>query len=174
MIARPKHASNRLHRCGALTVEVALVMGIFLMFLFGVFEYCRYLLMTHVAYNAVRDGARYAVVNVDKPSDFPTVDYNDGSVTYLSIGNYVDSRMGGVKTMISSYAISVFPCDSAQLSASPPVVAPKPSFTSWNEAQFGERIAVRVTGTYTPALPSLLLMGTSIPLNITVTMGSEG
>jgi Flp pilus assembly protein TadG len=160
--------TNR-RRAGATTVEVAVVLSVFLMFLFGVFEYCRYLLMLHVTTNAARDAARYAVVNVDKGSTFNTTNAADGS---LSILGFVDQRMAAVSQMFNNYQRTVFACDMTQLNAATPVVAVKPG--AWNEAQFGERIAVRITGDYKTALPNLLLMTNTIPVNVVVTMGSEG
>jgi Flp pilus assembly protein TadG len=159
-------------RSGATTVEVAVVMSVFLMFLFGIFEYCRYLMMLHVTTNAARDGARYAVVNVGKPSTFDTTNYNDGVTNFISIRGYVDDKATGVKQMITGFTVTTFACDSAQMNQSPPVVAAKPG--AWNQAQFGERIAVRITGTYTTVLPTFLLMGATIPVNVVATMGSEG
>jgi Flp pilus assembly protein TadG len=165
---------SRRRRGGATVVEAALVMSVFLMFLFGIFEYCRYLLMLQVTTNAARDGARYAVVNVDKPSTFDETDYIDGTRTYVSIKSFVNTKMANVTRQIDGYTVSVFPCDMAQLLLTPPVVAPKAGYTRWNEAQFSDRIAVRITGTYTPFLPNLLQMNSSIPVNIAVTMSSEG
>lgn len=60
---------NRPRRRGVTIVESALVLSIFLMLLFGIFEYCRFLMVLHVTHNAARDGARYAAVNVNCPSD---------------------------------------------------------------------------------------------------------
>jgi Flp pilus assembly protein TadG len=165
-------------RGGATTVEVAVVISVFLMFLFGIFEYCRFLLMMHVTTNAARDSARYAVVNVGKPTDFDTDEFTDpGGNVYPAIKTYCDTKMVNIKNMLTGYTVDVFPCDPAQLAATPPVIAPKPGFpgtVSWNAATFSERIAVRVTGTYRPVLPSFLMMDANIPVNITVTMGSEG
>ena len=35
----------------------------------------------------------------------------------------------------------------------------KPGAASWNDALFGERVAVRVTGNYKPVLPNFLMSG---------------
>jgi hypothetical protein len=120
---------------------------------------------------------------------------------YPSVTQYCRQRLSGIDKMITSptpsqyYSdagtaigpayckIEVFPCDPALLNPIqpappapqvPPVVAPKPGFTYWNEAEFGQRIAVRVSGDYKPALPNFLLMGTTFPVTVVVTMGSEG
>lgn len=170
MIARP---SIR-RRLGTTTVEVSVVISVFLLFLFGILEYCRFLLMMHVVTNAARDGARYAVVNVNKPTNFDTVDYFDGATTFPSVKKYTDSKSSAVQQMLTTYTVSVFPCDMTSLNATPPVVVTKSGSPSWNQAQFGDRIAVRISGDYTPVLPNFLFMSASIPINIAVTMNSEG
>jgi Flp pilus assembly protein TadG len=164
--------SSASRRSGATTVEVAVVLSVFLLFLFGIFEYCRYLMMLHITTNAARDGARYAVVNVNKGSTFDVTDYNDGVNTYPSIRKYTNDKASSVSQMITGYTVATFACDMTQLNQTVPVVAPKPG--AWNQAQFGERIAVRISGTYSPVLPSFLYMGAAIPVNVVATMGSEG
>ena len=172
MIARPTAARRR---GGATMVETAVVLTVFLLFLFGIFEYCRFLFMLQVTTNAAREGARYASVNVDKPSTFPDTDYTDSlGKLFPAIKTYVNGRIGNGKAQLNGYLVEVVPCDSAQLALTPPVVAVKPSAVAWNDATFGERIAVRITGNFKPLLPQFLLMSATIPVNVTVTMGSEG
>jgi Flp pilus assembly protein TadG len=186
-----RHQTSR--RGGATTVEMAVVVSVFLLFLFGLFEYCRFILMLQATTNACREAARYASVNMDKPSNFDTNAYQDASGNvFVSIVQNTRNRMSGVDKMIVSATpttyysttgatagtaackIEVFPCDEGQLLASPPVVAPDADATSWNNASFGARLAVRVSGTYTPVLPNFLLMGSTIPVSIVVTVGAEG
>ena len=59
---------KRTARRGVTIVESALVLSIFLMLLFGVFEYCRYIIWMHVTTNAARDVALYTTVNVKCPT----------------------------------------------------------------------------------------------------------
>jgi Flp pilus assembly protein TadG len=195
MLARFRLQSSRarIRRAGVTVVESALVLSVFLMLLFGMFEYCRFLLVLHVTNNAAREGARYASVNLDKPSTFGTTNYTDGSGTvYLSVANYTKFRMGGVDRNIEGFRVAVFACDQAGLNLSPTVVRPKttsvatpavypnpfnssdPNALPWNSASFPDRIAVYINGTYRPILPSFLLMPTTIPINIYAVMGSEG
>src|SRR5436305_2616272 len=97
-------------RRGATLVESALVLAIFLALLFGLFEYCRFLFVLHVANNAARDGARYAVVNVNKPTNFDTTDYTDSSGTvYPNIQKYTTTKMCGLDKQLGGYAVNVFP-----------------------------------------------------------------
>src|SRR5689334_17002312 len=95
MLAARFRRSHR--RRGVTVVEGALVLSVFLLLLFGMFEYCRFLLVLHVTNNAAREGARYAVVNVDKPSDFDYNDFTDASgKTFDNIQKYTTTRMGNI------------------------------------------------------------------------------
>jgi Flp pilus assembly protein TadG len=174
-------------------VETALVMSVFLMLLFGMFEYCRFLLVLHVTTNAARDGARYATVNGDKPSDFDYNDYTDaGGTVHPSIQNYTTARMGGVQKNVNGFRVACFAVDASGLALTPPVVRPKttssgspptypnpynntdPLRVPWNTAIFTEKIAVVVDGTYNPLLPTFLFMPSSISVTTTAVMGIEG
>jgi len=170
-------------------VESALVLSVFLMLLFGMFEYCRFLLVLHTTNNASRDGARYACVNLDKPSTFPTANYTDGSgQVYVNVQTYTQNRMGGVDKQIAGFQVAVYPVDQAGLDLVPPVVRPKsysstvfpdpfvsdPNTLPWNSAPFPDRIAVTIKGTYNPVVPSFLLMPSNIPIYITSIAGGEG
>jgi hypothetical protein len=187
-----KMKSGLRRRGGATTVEASVVITVFLLFLFGLFEYCRFIMCLHVTTNACRDGARYAVVNLSKPTNFDYTSYTANSVTYQSIKSYVDDRVSGQSKMFdaNTYKVEIFPCDNAQLAMSTPIVKRKPAASyptspknptspytgelAWNVATFGERIAVRIQGTYKPVLPNFLLMKSSYNLDIIVTANSEG
>lgn len=173
---------NRPRRRGVTIVESALVLSIFLMLLFGIFEYCRFLMVLHVTHNAARDGARYAAVNVNCPSD--QVDARK-----TAIQDYTKARMKGVENQFSgAVQVAVYPCDSAGLALATPVIrsksttgaAPYPDpfgsapYTPWNNAAFTERVAVTVKGNYSPLLPSLLFMQTTMPIEVTAITASEG
>lgn len=167
-------------RSGATVVETAIVMGLFMMFLFGIFEYARYIFFLQVSTNAARDGARYASVNTDKGTTFDVTSVTIGATTYTNITDYTTSRMGGMLNMITQDGaiprIDVYPCDSSQLFANPPVVAAKttPTPVYWNSAVFTERIAVQIHGNYRPTVPTLMLMPSQIRIHIVGLMGSEG
>lgn len=168
-------------RRGLTIVESTLVLSVFLMLLFGMFEYCRYLMVLHVTHNAARDGARYAAVNVNCPSDQVTT-------KKLEIENYTKDRMKAVHKQVSDLKVAVYPCDPAGLALATPVVrsksttglAPYPDpfgttpFSPWNKASFTERVAVTVKAKYKPILPSLLFMKAEVELNITAITASEG
>ncbi|MBY0460765.1 MAG: pilus assembly protein [Gemmataceae bacterium] len=181
---------SRRTRRGATTVESALVLAVFLLLLFGMFEYCRFLLVLQVTSNAARDGARYAVVNLDKPGTFNNTDYTDGAGnTFLSVQNYTTARMGGVQQNIENFRVSVYAVDPSGLTLSPPVVRPKslnpptypdpfnasdPNARPWNSAAFTEKIAVTIDGNYRPILPTLMFLPSTISVRTTAIMGSEG
>ncbi|MBM3983694.1 MAG: hypothetical protein FJ304_26170 [Planctomycetes bacterium] len=174
-------------------VESTLVLSVFLLLLFGMFEYCRFLMVLHVSNNAARDGARYAVVNMDKPADFNTNNYVDyAGTTYPSIVNYTTARMGNLQHNISGFRVAAFAVDPTGLTLNPPVVRPKTKSTAspkvypdpfaandanavpWNQAIFTEKIGVTVDGTYRPILPTFMFMPASISVRTTAIMGSEG
>jgi len=168
-------------RRGAAVVEASLVLGIFFVLLFGVFEYCRFLMVLHVTTNAARDASRYATVNVG-------CDPDQAAAKKADILQYARDRMGGVQKNIANFDVAVYPCTTAGFAQSPPQAVPK-SFTGsaadpfnpadannppWNQAAFTERIAVTIRGSYEPVTPLLLFLPSSIPINITAVTGSEG
>jgi hypothetical protein len=181
---------RRTRRRGMTLVESALVMSVFLMLLFGMFEYCRFLMVLHVSSNAARDGARYAVVNADKPDTFFNTDYTDGGGrTFRSVQGYTTDRMGGIQHNIEGFRVAVYAVDPLGLEQNPPVVRPKTKTTGtypdpfnpadtntmpWNAAGFTEKLAVTIDGTYRPFLPTFLFMPSTIPVRTTAIMGSEG
>ena len=189
MIARRKLRGRR----GVAVVESALVLAVFAMLFFGVFEYCRFLLVLHTTNNAARDGARYAAVNVSKPTNFDTTDFTDGTgVVHPSIQKYTRARMGGVDKQIVGFRVAVYPVDTAGLALNPIKIRPKttstaspkvypdpfnqndPNRTNWNEAVFTERLAVTIDGTYKPVLPAFLFMPDTIKIYVTAMACSEG
>jgi hypothetical protein len=190
MFLRKTHAKRR-H--GMTVVESALIMVVLAMLLFGIFEYCRFLLVLHMTNNAARDGARYAAVNLDKPGNFDVVDYTSptGRV-YANIHRYTKERMGSCDGQLIDCKVAVYPVDFAGLQLTPPVVRPKTLdpggtdfpdpfdpgdaslMTEWNALVFTERMAVTIQGTYKTALPNLLWMPSTIKINVTALSYSEG
>jgi Flp pilus assembly protein TadG len=134
-------------------VESALVLSVALLFLFGIFEYARYVFLLQVAENAAREGARFAVAHT-----------GDGT-TQADVVATVTTRMAGRDSEVTGYAVDVQNVD-------PGTGAVIPS-ASWNDAPFGGAILVRVRGTYKPFLPAFLLMPASIPVRATAMMSSE-
>jgi Flp pilus assembly protein TadG len=115
-------------RRGATLVETAIVLGAFLLFLLGVFEFSRLLLVRHLVDSAAREGARLAVVSTS-------------SFNLAAIENEVRSRLAG---QVSDPIIEVYKVD-------PTTGA---NLGNWSSAGYGEYIAVRVTVTYHWMLPT--------------------
>ncbi len=152
MIVRGQQRQRRL---GVSAVEAAFVLGIFVLFLFGILEYARYMFFMHVATNATATAARYAVAHT-----------GDGT-TLTQVQTVATDAMNGQQTMLGgTYTVSVF---AAQPRVSPPAVR---SGTAWNDAAFGNGICVRITGTYSFLATTLLGLNT-VPINVSAVMTSE-
>jgi Flp pilus assembly protein TadG len=165
-------------------VESALVLSVFLLLLFGIFEYCRFLFVLHVTNNAAREGARYASVN-------STASTSQSATLQTAIIAYTTQMMSGVDSQISGYQVAVYAVDPTGLTLTPPVIRAATSSTAtpavypnpfnssdpnavpWNSAPFPNRIAVTIQGTYKPVLPTFLFMPSSVPISITAVMGAE-
>jgi len=164
-------------RSGTTAVETALVLGIMLYLMFSIFEYCRYLFLVNTVDQAAHQGARYAAVNVSKPTTFDATDYTAGGTTYTNIKDYTKNISGGMDNMLSSWSVSVFPCDMAKLAQSPPVIQAKSGFPTtvyWNSCAFGEMLAVQITGTFTPVVPNIVFWKSSITLTVSAVTNGEG
>lgn len=146
----------RTRRRGAVLVESAVVLPVVIIFLFGIFEYGRYLMTMQLLSNAAREACRYAVAHTQ-----PVI---IGGVTYGNATSDVTSKftsmMGG--TSISGQSVSVYLSDSLGT-----------NLGTWTNAQPGDAICVRVTGTYQVATPTLLFMSSSIPVDIKAVMRTE-
>jgi Flp pilus assembly protein TadG len=128
------------------------------MFIFGIFEYGRFIMTLQVVQNAAREGARYAVTNT-----------NDA--TTATVQSQVLNFMAGVDGQLQNYTVTVSgmvlqPQNSSQYDGQP--------LSDWTTASYTDGISVTVSGNFTPALPSFLQMGTSIPISATAVMYSEG
>lgn len=176
MLHRPRRGKRR----GAAIVEMALVAGVFFLFLFGIFEYCRLLFVMHLTTNAARDGVRFAVVHTNggTMSGDPTTISAADVISVVNTGlatsgtTVYGSGMCGMTGNIQNYTVNVFYVDPTALAQSPAVVQAL-SGTIWSDAPFGQFIAVQITGNYQPVVPSLLYMSASVPFTITVMDISE-
>ncbi len=165
-------------RKGVSTVELSVVSILLFMTLFGIFEYCRLLYVTHVANNAARDTVRYAVVHTgggEMPGDPATITTNNlinlvytGQIGSETIG----SGLAGMDKNIQNCSVAIFAVDPVGLSQNPPIIQPSPA-GDWTTASFGQMIAVQITGSYIPMLPSLFFMNSAVPFQVTVIMSSE-
>lgn len=69
MIRRAKLRSPRMRRGGAVTVEMALVLPIFITLVFGIIEFGRGFMIGQLVTNAAREGCRRAIVDGSSNSD---------------------------------------------------------------------------------------------------------
>lgn len=135
-------------RVGAVTVETAIVISTFILFMYGVLEYGRLTMARHLLDNAAREGARQAVVNTE---EMTTADIQNTVSYYLSIPSL---------TNVNTSVFKADPVTQANLGA-------------WTDAAFNDCIAVQVTADYTPILPVPGLSGTQTLKTIAI-MTCEG
>jgi Flp pilus assembly protein TadG len=170
---------GRQRRRGVATVEMALVSILLFLFLFGIFEYCRLLFTLHVAQNAAHDAARFAAVHTGggtmagDPATFASTDIVNIATTGQTQGITYGSGMCGMQGNLQNFTVNVFTVDPVALAQTPAVVQALAG-SQWNSAAFDGNIAVQITGNYQPVMPSLLFMGSSIPVTVTVMFSSEG
>jgi Flp pilus assembly protein TadG len=161
-----KLSNRRRQRRGAYVVEFAVVASVFFLFLFGILEYARFVMTLEILQNAAREGARYAVVHThDK--------------TTADVQNEVDQRLGGMGVQLKNYnkttSIEVYMADQTTGSPVDTNGSPVSPWTKapFTDAKFGQPIAVKISGTYTPVLPTFLMMGNSINIQTRYLMQSE-
>jgi hypothetical protein len=169
-------------RRGATTVETAVVIGIALLFIFGIIEYARFLFFLHRADNAVREAARHAVVHtgdgttVGALADVPNSQGASANPNYpngyaapsTSIRSIVTQHLGGhaeATKWLTGYNVNVYNADPA---------TGQSLGGNWNDSPFGGGMVIELTGTYRFFLPSLLqLSGSAFPISIKAMMTSE-
>ena len=133
-------ARNTSRKRGAATsVELAFVLIIFVMLMFGIMEYCRLCFTMTVVESAAREGCRYAVVNA-----------NDATVV-ADTQAYVLTFMGGLNVQDAPYSCNLYLAD-----------ASGNNIGAAGTAQFGQFICCDVSVTYVPVTPGLLFMKTFV------------
>lgn len=180
MLRQSRSTSAR--RRGATIVENAFVLSLFLMLVFGIFEWGRYIFMQQLMRNAARDAARFAAVRVSV-ADQITVNSTDtttfpgGRPAYVinDFTNAATARMAGFHTSLANFQVLIYPCDPVGMYGNPVVIQPKPAPSSWNNAMFSERIAVQVQGDFRVLLPAFLLgMPNTMTIRSISLVSSEG
>ena len=129
-------------------MEMALVLNVCLMFLLGLFDFGRVMMMRQLVTNAAREGCRYAVVNTS-------------TVTTSQIQTYVTNYLCGQQ--IKSLSISVYQAD-------PTTGA---NIGTWSNAGLSNSIGVQVSGTISTMTPTFSLLPSSLPVTATCVMASE-
>ncbi len=175
MLIRTAHTHPaRAERSGAAVVETAFVLLIVFTLMLGIFEYGRFLMVLNVCENAVREGARLAVVQVTAGKSGAEI-----AATTDVIKDRVIAKLGPVANWLNVTRGQVT------------VVALDPvAFTDaggWDTARPSDPIAVRIgirqTGSdlptggaavrYSPAVVGLLNMPNQINIFAQASMGSE-
>jgi Flp pilus assembly protein TadG len=154
--------SEKHRRPGAATVEMAMVTPLLVAVLFGIFEYGRFVFVYQTATNAARDGARFASARTG------------GVATTDDVIKVVNDRLGGVQNQLVGYKVDVFYADPAGLIKDPPEVIPHSAGKSWDATPFGDKIGVRITGTYMPTMVWIVNAQSSVPMDVTILTASEG
>jgi Flp pilus assembly protein TadG len=114
---------NEQRRNGAVLVELAFVAVICITLMFAIFEYGRTVMMRQIMENAVRAGARSAVVT-------PT-SYIAPAAATTQIQNLVINELGQVQ--LSDLQVTIYQADSAGNNVGP-----------WTQAPFGRNIVVQL------------------------------
>jgi Flp pilus assembly protein TadG len=122
----------RRRRRGRTLVETAIVANLMMVILLAVFEYGRLVMIKQIVDNAAREGARFAVVSTN--TNPPT--------TVAQIQNVVTGFLAGQP--LSNVVIQCYEADANTGN----------NIGTWNQAPFGEDIAVEINADYTPMVPS--------------------
>jgi len=147
MVIRKLHGGRR---WGAVVVETSAVIGLVAMFVFGVFEYGRFLMDWNLLNNAAREGCRYALAN------------NTSTTITTTVQSIVTTYMAGETKDFSNFTISV---TGTHLGVS----------TAVNSLEPGDPITVTVSGKYIfMNIVPFVHMPTSFVVTSGVTMLCEG
>jgi Flp pilus assembly protein TadG len=132
-------AQQRRLRRGVHAVEAALVMNVFLLFIFAIMEFGHFVMVKQLMDIAARDGARLAATGVN-------------TLTTAQIQAQVTTEL--VNQGPANMSIQVF-------QANPTTGA---NVGPWNSASLGQPIAVRISGQYNPMVSLANLL--PLPINI--------
>lgn len=142
-----RNHSSKTRRRGATLVEFALVIGSVLFMLMAIYEYGLFLMVRNALDHAAREGARLAISTTNVKT---TADIQNLAQTYLA-----GQRLGNLN--IQAYWADTLGNNKGL----------------WNDAPFGERIAVDITCTYSPLVPSLGFLPNPVAVRGKAIMRSE-
>ncbi len=140
--------STRTPRRAATLVETAVVVLIFLTFVYAVFEYGRFVLLENLMVAASREGCRYALV------------HSQDATVVTDVQNVAKQRMGGEDAQFPDLAVTVFATDN-----------PSANLNTLNP---DDPITVQVSGTFKPILASLGFLPVSFTMKSASIMTCEG
>lgn len=152
----PARRSIATRRRGSTIVQVALVLPVSLLLLFGILEYCRYVMLLQVVTNAAREGCRYAVMHTDAVVLNGTT-YGNSTANVTSV---ITNVMGGVS--LANQSIQIYSSD-----------ASGNNLGTWANTTNGQWICVRITGNFYSVISKFLYMPTSLPISAEVVMQCE-
>jgi Flp pilus assembly protein TadG len=141
-------SGRRGRRLGAALVEAAIVMNIFLLFIFGIMEFGHFVMVKQLMDNAARDGARMA---------------STGALTVSTAQIQALVTQELVNQGPSNLSVQVF-------QANPTTGA---NIGAWTNAGLGQTVAVQITGTYQPMVGMAALLPVPIPVSSQVMVYSE-
>lgn len=154
---QPARRSPRARRrSGTALVETALVLPVCLLFIFGIMEYGRYLMMMHLTNNAAREGARYAVSHT-VPVIIEGTTYGNATSDVVDVVNkfMTNKRLVG-------QSVSVYLSDSSGN-----------NIGTWTTADAGQSICVQVSGKFQWFAPKLLRLPSQSNVQVRAVMRSE-
>jgi len=140
-------------------VETAIVLSIALTMTMAIFEYSRYFMLSELVNNAAREGARQAVVTTNTQN---TATIQNTVFQYLAGQNLTNSS-GKPFTASDVLVYQVNPATGVKTSPD----------SNWYDAAFGSSIMVQVNARFTPMLPTLKFLPTTVILQGTAVMSSE-
>ncbi len=141
-------SGSRSRRRGAALVEAAIVMNIFFLFIFAIFEFGHFVMVKQLMDNAARDGARMA---------------STGALTVSTAQIQALVTQELVNQGPSNLSIQVF-------QANPATGA---NIGAWTNAGLGQTVAVQITGNYQPMLSLASLLPVPIPVTSEAMVYSE-
>jgi Flp pilus assembly protein TadG len=186
MVARPNrlqsgrrkdmlfHQLRQARRPAAVTIEFPIVFFVLVLFMFAIFEYGHFIMLRHLVNNAVRAGARQAAVdcsfsqvgNSNPPkfqADNPGLQTQDiQNTVFAQLASQTLNNASGKPLQASDVQVFLVDANGNPIANS-----------VFNQAQFGQGVAVQLDVRYQPILPGFGFLVDSTPINVICIMRSE-
>jgi Flp pilus assembly protein TadG len=134
-------------RRGATAVEMAVVLGLAFVTLLAVLEYGHYLMVRMLVDNAARVGARMAAVSTNNQDLTP-------------VNNAITQQLAG---QVPSPTVQIYWCNASTGA----------NMGTWYNAPYGDGIAVKITTSYSPLVPTFGILPDPMTISATSVMRSE-
>jgi Flp pilus assembly protein TadG len=131
---------ERSFRRGSVLVQMAMIMVIFTLLIFGFIEHARLIFTRQLLENAAREGARQALVST-------------GSNTTADIQATVNNYLGNAQ--LKNTNIQVYQ-----------VGATGNNFGTWNNTPFGTGVGVQIDADYYPMVPTLNMVPNPLHMQV--------